>query len=1325
MAISTAQYIDLLVKKLVGVSKTDTNPPKAPSNESIASPPLLRGDIVWTQSDQIPATAQTVTGVVQSYLGGSSIQCTADSTVGLIGGVNPTWLTSQTDWIPPEFGSTWLVKVYAGPPSAANIQATGTQLFAAGSGGTGEYFFDNQAGLLNFIGNTIPASLTSGNVIYVAGYRYVGLKGTTNLPGNTTIGNLFFAGNTISSNVANGNITLTANGTGNVAVTGNISAQYLYGNGSQLTGIVASGGAQGTTGADGAQGTTGTTGAQGTSGTQGVQGTSGTQGIQGVDGAQGTTGVQGTDGAQGTAGTDGTSVTIIGSVATVGANPQATLNAAFPAAVAGNGAIAEDTGDLWVYDGATWSDVGQIQGPQGTTGAQGTVGADGAQGVQGVEGTQGTQGVQGTTGAQGVQGTIGSFDGNLTANLNGQGYSISNVSFISATGNIGGNYIFGNGSQLTGINASGGVVQSATAPSSPTSSTLWWDEVSGTLFVWYDDGVCTQWVAAAPSAGGTGSGSIIQSATAPVDPTSSTLWWDEVSGTLYVWYDDGVCTQWVAAAPSAGSAGGGSIIQSATAPADPTSSTLWWDEVSGTLYVWYNDGVCTQWVAAAPSAGSGSGSIIQSATAPVDPTSSTLWWDEVSGTLFVWYNDGVCTQWVAAAPSAGSGSGVSIVPNDVTYTDGSLYGNANPGFTVVTGDDDDEAYSIPVDFPIEFLGNSYSDGNVFLVSNSYLTFGPDDYTDYNPVGPVVIPVPAIFVGAMDLSNQKYYYGYADGTDVFVIGYEGSIDTDGQEDYPAIKWELQVSSATPDQITIVVDGPANNGGALNFPAGVWGISNGAEWIDQFQPLPWFSNNNDDTYNAITIAPVIPVAVSTIAFTGPGVTYSTNGGTTFINIDPFDQVISVGYDSGDAIISSVYGELTITTAGDGEDLNLRPLGDVNIEGGSRSDNQPGTGYQVKIYGGDAHDNPNNPGQDYYGGDIRIEGGSAVGDGAPGDVWITSNNNTWQFMPTGNLTLPLGGVVSENASPSGLGNTIALTPAGVSDADQQLLVYPTGNVVDGNHLHLTTGNLLNTELYLGNDDFYVKLANTGNIIVNTAGNTAQWTFDTAGNLTTPSNLVIGPGPGSGSRIFQYDEGLEIVGEGANSVVQLGWTANTSAPDSVTTIAMNYPGGGEGNILIAVGNNATTVNYWLFDNTGTLTLPGNTFAVNYANNTPVDVVTRFEGTWTVPTGNSTQSFTVSSGTYNMWVDCNIPNGILVWNATGTVTNTNVPVVGAQYAWVYNGGGTPIDFTSIPNQFTGTANTIVRSNVAPSATTNRFDFGINNTSGGSVTVRYGWIAIS
>jgi hypothetical protein len=137
---------------------------------------------------------------------------------------------------------------------------------------------------------------------------------------------------------------------------------------------------------------------------------------------------------------------------------------------------------------------------------------------------------------------------------------------------------------------------------------------------------------------------------------------------------------------------------------------------------------------------------------------------------------------------------------------------------------------------------------------------------------------------------------------------------------------------------------------------------------------------------------------------------------------------------------------------------------------------------------------------------------------------------------------------------------------------------------------------------------------------------------------------------------------------------------------------------------------------------------AYQFSNGTSIlsNVVTKVTSSWTATTGTNTYSFTVpASGTYQLWVDCNIPNGIIAYNATATVTNSNVPVVGAQYAWVYTGGGTPIDFTSIPNQFTGTANTIVRSNTAPSITTNRFDFGINNTSGGNVTVTYGYIKIS
>jgi hypothetical protein len=47
-----------------------------------------------------------------------------------------------------------------------------------------------------------------------------------------------------------------------------------------------------------------------------------------------------------------------------------------------------------------------------------------------------------------------------------------------------------------------------------------------------------------------------------------------------------------------------------------------------------------------------------------------------------------------------------------------------------------------------------------------------------------------------------------------------------------------------------------------------------------------------------------------------------------------------------------------------------------------------------------------------------------------------------------------------------------------------------------------------------------------------------------------------------------------------------------------MNTPfANGVSNVTIAVGNNATTVNYWNFDSTGNLTLPGNTVAINFAN--------------------------------------------------------------------------------------------------------------------------------
>lgn len=218
MAVSIAQYVDLLFKKLQGVAKTANSTVKNASNESIASPAFIRGDVVWMQSNQITGTAGVISGISNARTGGNSVQCTADNTVPPIGGIYPTWLSNVTYWIPQEFGSTWLPKVFVGPASAANIEATGTQIFAAGIGGVGEYYFDTQAGVLNFIGETIPAVLTSGNVVYISGYQYVGALGVSTLPANTVIGNLKIANTTITTDGSIANIYIQPTGNGIVSI---------------------------------------------------------------------------------------------------------------------------------------------------------------------------------------------------------------------------------------------------------------------------------------------------------------------------------------------------------------------------------------------------------------------------------------------------------------------------------------------------------------------------------------------------------------------------------------------------------------------------------------------------------------------------------------------------------------------------------------------------------------------------------------------------------------------------------------------------------------------------------------------------------------------------------------------------------------------------------------------------------------------------------------------------------------------------------------------------------------------------------------------------
>ena len=221
-----SQKIDYLWKKVgYGVTKTAEPASKEAFNESIASPLLYRGDLIWTQSGDIPATPPaSTTSLVQVYKDGvgsfsPAVQCTEDLTAP----DNQTWKTNSTNWIPTQFGDNYLVQVYAAAANISNPQTAGTKLFGAGSGSDDTWFFDYQSGVLNFNGATIPTAIGTGtaNTIYIVGYRYVGEFGV-----DTT----FISNGTSNVNIAssNANVTISVNGTSNVAVFSNTGA-YVSG----------------------------------------------------------------------------------------------------------------------------------------------------------------------------------------------------------------------------------------------------------------------------------------------------------------------------------------------------------------------------------------------------------------------------------------------------------------------------------------------------------------------------------------------------------------------------------------------------------------------------------------------------------------------------------------------------------------------------------------------------------------------------------------------------------------------------------------------------------------------------------------------------------------------------------------------------------------------------------------------------------------------------------------------------------------------------------------------------------------------------------------
>jgi len=327
---------------------------------------------------------------------------------------------------------------------------------------------------------------------------------------------------------------------------------------------------------------------------------------------------------------------------------------------------------------------------------------------------------------------------------------------------------------------------------------------------------------------------------------------------------------------------------------------------------------------------------------------------------------------------------------------------------------------------------------------------------------------------------------------------------------------------------------------------------------------------------------------------------------------------------------------------------------------------------------------------------------------------NSNVAAYLPTftGNLT---AGNISSTGNIQGnyiLGNGSQLTglPATYTNSNVVSLLSGFGSNSISTSGNITAGNFIGNGAGLTN----LTVTQQSNIIgtqanVTLVAGSYSYLFDNTGNLTMPTNG-------------------DIVMTGTNSILSVGGTALFGGYSQVggyySTLGVKYPGGGvqHGMTLRPVADNTTAINFLnaAGNSIGNITQTSSTVKFAGDGSGLTGVATQVTGSWTLTTGTNSVNFSVPGpGTYTLWVNGNIPNGIVTYTATVTVTNQNVPVVGTSYGWYYSTGNALV-LTAIPTQIIGTANGISTATVS-TTTAWTFAFGITNNSGSSQTVSYGY----
>ena len=194
---------------------------------------------------------------------------------------------------------------------------------------------------------------------------------------------------------------------------------------------------------------------------------------------------------------------------------------------------------------------------------------------------------------------------------------------------------------------------------------------------------------------------------------------------------------------------------------------------------------------------------------------------------------------------------------------------------------------------------------------------------------------------------------------------------------------------------------------------------------------------------------------------------------------------------------------------------------------------------------------------------------------------NSRGWTFGRDSNgtpnvLTLPYGSTINDTASAPGFNNgqSVEIKPGGAIHSNQLLRIYPTVPNPDSNHIHLTSGDLSVTDLFLGNDDQFVQIAADGKVCIGTYGTAGHfWTFDTDGNLTIPHGGKLG-----------YD----LLADHTDGTIVLQSAGGTGTYAAIAG-HWSYVMASDNEVRIQTGIEGVTnpYNAWTFGADGVLTMP------------------------------------------------------------------------------------------------------------------------------------------